>query len=84
MSLAEEIEAAENKLDQLRRRAASASCIEVGHDWKQLGGSNCGCHEDACCSVPVYACTKCKDCDYGDNDEARKMRDDCRQFGPPQ
>jgi hypothetical protein len=49
---------------------------EAGHDWKMVGGCNCGC-EDGACSIPVYQCTRCGDFDYGDNEEAREIKLAC-------
>lgn len=50
---------------------------EAGHDWQSVGGCNAGCHAECGCSVPVYTCSRCGDCDYGDNDEARVVRKRC-------
>jgi hypothetical protein len=69
--LADKLEEARAEVARLERLAATATCIEIGHDWKYLGGANCGCHEWACCSVPVHECARCKACDYGDNKYAR-------------
>lgn len=53
-------------------------CSAQGHDWKSRGGCNAGCDDDCACSVPVHECTRCGDCDYGDNEEAEEVRRDCR------
>lgn len=60
------------------------SCAEVGHSWRHIGGKNAGCEiGNGCgCSVPVYECTRCHDCDYGDNTEAAQIRDQCRELYP--
>jgi hypothetical protein len=50
-----------------------------GHTWRQIGGRNCGCGADGACSVPVYECVRCPACDYGDNEEADRIRADCRE-----
>lgn len=50
---------------------------ERGHDWVSIGGCNASCHEKCACSVPVHKCSRCGDCDYGDNDEAQQVRRDC-------
>lgn len=51
-----------------------------GHDWRFIGGRNCGC-EDGVCSVPVYECAICRGCDYGENAEAVQIRAECeREF----
>jgi hypothetical protein len=81
MRLADQIEEARNALELLERQAAGATCADLGHDWQCLGGCNCGCHEDACCSVPVHECARCKDCDYGQNSEADKVRAACELRG---
>jgi hypothetical protein len=84
--LANELEMAEAKVAALKRQIAQAKCIEIGrHNLVQLGGANCGCTfdngeggEDAgCCSVPVFTCSVCGDCDYGENAEATLIRQEC-------
>lgn len=77
MRLADQIEQARAALANLERQAVGATCAELGHDWKSLGGCNCGCHPEAQCSVPVNECTRCKDCDYGDNADAQEIRQRC-------
>jgi hypothetical protein len=77
MILAEKIEAARAEVRRLENLAVKATCAELGHDWKCLGGCNCGCHEMACCSVPVNQCSRCKDCDYGENEDAAEVRRQC-------
>lgn len=52
-------------------------CVVLGHQWVHHGGASCGCRGGSC-SVPVYECEACGDCDYGDNDEAWQVRADCR------
>lgn len=81
-NLAEQIAAAEAHLTQLRQKALSATCAELGHDWKHIGGCNCGCYPDACCSIPVHECTRCHIPDYGDNQEAKDHIIDCRERHP--
>ncbi len=83
--LRQELEAAEANVDNIRRQIASASCLAVGHDWKHIGGCNAGCQldKDCCCSVPVHQCTKCGDCDYGDNPEADEKRAHCNNGESP-
>jgi hypothetical protein len=68
--------AAEAELAAAKRAVAEAHCSEVGHDWQHIGGRNCGC-DGGGCSVPVHQCSKCGDCDYGDNEEAIKVRHRC-------
>lgn len=58
---------------------------ERGHDMQSTGGCNADCHKWCCCSVPVYKCSRCGDCDYGDNQEAKQVRADCALlFGRPE
>lgn len=80
--LADKIEAARAELARLERIAATATCRELGCDMVSLGGGNCGCHEDACCSIPIHECSRCGDCDYGDNAEATEIRRVCREMRP--
>jgi hypothetical protein len=53
------------------------NCQDGKHDWQRIGGANAGCGKDCSCSVPVYECAICGDCDYGDNAEAREIMDEC-------
>lgn len=76
--LIQQLEEAEARADRLRAAIAVAPCREVGHRWKFYGGRNAGCSEDCSCSVPVYRCERCGDCDYGDNEEAREKVAECR------
>jgi hypothetical protein len=50
---------------------------EADHDWKSIGGCNAGCSETCCCSVPVNVCSRCRDCDYGENTDAETVRQEC-------
>jgi len=77
MTLARRLEDARNELRRLEAQALTASCAQLGCDMKSIGGCNCDCHEDACCSVPVHQCSRCKACDYGENDEAAETRRQC-------
>ena len=52
------------------------SC-RAGHDWRFIGGRNCGC-DDGACSLSVHECRVCGECDYGDNDEAAQIKRDCK------
>lgn len=52
--------------------------MECNHDWKQTGGTNAGCSDECTCSVPVYRCSKCWDLDFGENPEADKIREKCK------
>lgn len=88
--LADKLEAARAEVARLERIAATATCRELGCDMQSIGGANCGCEfEDrqdgvkvvttGCCSVPVNVCTRCGDCDYGDNEDAKEARRSCRE-----
>lgn len=74
--LQQQLDEAEARVDQIKRQMAAASCAEVGHRWKHIGGRNCGC-DDGWCSLPVHECTACGDCDYGENAEAEETRAEC-------
>lgn len=54
-------------------------CAILGHQWLFLGGMNCGCEGVTGCSVPVYECEACGDCDYGENAEAAEKRRECAE-----
>ena len=54
-------------------------CHILGHKWVFRGGKNCGCEGYRGCSVPVYDCESCGDCDYGDNEEAVEQRASCME-----
>lgn len=46
-----------------------AMCATTGHAWQSIGGSNAGCENPDCsCSVAVYTCSLCGECDYGERD----------------
>jgi hypothetical protein len=80
MLLGPQFDAAHAEVTRLERMVAVATCEEIGsHDMQSIGGCNAGCADDCSCSVPVYTCTRCSECDYGDNDEARKVRRYCRK-----
>lgn len=83
LSALDRLEAAKAEVLRLEREVAAGPCRENGHSWAFLGGRNAGC-DDACqCSVPVYQCTKCGDCDYGDNPEALAIKARCQEEGEP-
>lgn len=77
-SLLDQLAEAEATAERLRREIAGAECSIVGHDWKHIGGRNAGCCFECWCSVPVYECRKCKDCDYGENADASEVKRKCR------
>ena len=75
----ERIAALKAEADRLQRILDSGSCAE-GHSWKHIGGCNASCEErgeNCACSIPVYECEVCGDCDYGDNAEARGIIEHC-------
>lgn len=76
------IKATQDQLAYLRRLKQGNDCRVIGHDMKFIGGSNAGCDlGDACtCSVPVHECSRCKDCDYGENQEAHDIRANCKHL----
>lgn len=87
--LLERLESARAEVARLERIAATATCREIGCDMQSIGGANCGCifydGEDRCegqCSIPVLKCTRCGDCDYGDNAEAEEKRTSCLSKKP--
>ena len=77
MNLKDELEKIEAEAARLRRQIAAAPCREQGHNWTFHGGANAGCGPDCTCSVPVNVCSKCGDCDYGQNEEADEVRTSC-------
>ena len=68
---------AENLVFQLQQQILHGLCKDIGHSWKFIGGRNAGCSDICDCSIPVYTCSKCGDCDYGDNDEAEETKTKC-------
>ena len=54
-------------------------CAVLGHVWTFVGGKSCDCApmNGNCCSIPVYECSACGDCDYGENPEAAEIRLEC-------
>jgi len=75
--LVADLAAAEARVDQLRRQLAASTCREVGCDMQSYGGMNAGCGDGCGCSIPVNVCTRCGDCDYGDNACAVTTRAEC-------
>lgn len=78
--LASQLVEAENRVAQLKLKIQQSDCLVHGHDWIPYGGSNAGCDlgSSCSCSVPVNVCSKCKDCDYGDNEEAKMILERCK------
>lgn len=54
-------------------------CAVLGHKWKTFGSRWCGCADtdNYGCSIPVYECESCGDCDYGDNGDADMIVLEC-------
>lgn len=76
-----------NDTTDLSRLIAEASvlaggvhpCNVLGHKWVFLGGAHASCECGGGCSVPVYECSACGDCDYGENVEADEIKAECRR-----
>lgn len=85
--LTDKLETARAEVARLERIAATATCRDLGCDMVNVGGANCGCMfmDDqgnplpGQCSVPVNSCSRCGDCDYSENDEARETRSYCHE-----
>lgn len=78
MSLLDDLREAENRVDQLKRQIMASTCIELGAcDMQSHGGCNAGCCDECICHVPVHVCSRCGDCDYGQNAEADEVRRNC-------
>lgn len=78
--LNQRLEQARAEVAKLERQAAAATCAEVGHRWKQVGGRNAACDLEGCdCSLPVNECEVCGDCDYGENAEAQEQLRRCTE-----
>lgn len=78
-ALVSELTAAEARVDQLRRQLAASDCRKVGCDMQSYGGMNAGCGDGCGCSIPVNVCTRCGDCDYGENAWAVTTRVECAE-----
>jgi hypothetical protein len=48
-------------------------CTVLGHRWKHIGGCGRERPGGGWYSVPVHVCLVCNDCDYGENEEARRI-----------
>ena len=81
-NLLSELEEAKSRVAQIKRRIANATCAEVGHRWKFIGGAHCGCEGVTGCSVPVRECVVCGDSDYGDSDESDFIKERCAMLSP--
>jgi hypothetical protein len=76
------LEAARAEVARIERAIAATTCRELGrHEWRHVGGRNCGCYPGSCCSIPVHECARCGDCDYGDNAEAQEQISGCEDSG---
>jgi hypothetical protein len=81
MNLTQQLEDARAEVARLERIAATATCRELGCDMQSVGGCCASCDDEAglcSCSVPVHKCTRCGDCDYGENEAADQIRADCK------
>lgn len=80
-SLEDQLADAEARVEEIKRQIRTGPCATNGHDWKHIGGCNASCPRaetgDCVCSVPVHVCSKCGDCDYGQNQEADEKRANC-------
>lgn len=76
------LERIEADLKRRTQRELVEICQTIGCDMQSVGGCNAGCGDDCYCSVPVHKCTRCGDCDYGENEEAEQVRRDCAETGP--
>ena len=63
MNLADQLQAARAEVARLERIAADEGLLT----WP------------GCCSVPVHKCTRCGDCDYGENGDADEVRRLCKE-----
>lgn len=79
MNITEQLEDARANVERLERAMRAAPCAQAGHDMQHKGGRNAGCSDWCSCSVPVFECTRCGDCDYGENEEARAVMKNCKE-----
>lgn len=81
-SLDDQLAEAEARVEEIKRQIRTGPCAQNGHDWRSDGGCNASCDlaaDGGCgCSVPVHVCSKCGDCDYGQNAEAEQIGETCR------
>ena len=82
--IASEIEEARALLSALEAEyeqsyGAVAICRRDGCDMQFSGGASAGCCQGCDCSVPVHVCSRCGDSDYGDTDEADRLRRECAE-----
>jgi len=77
MTLRDELREAEETVNRLKSAISAADCKTAGHTMVFAGGRNAGCCEDCTCGVPVYECSECGLCDFGDNDEANHIISEC-------
>lgn len=69
--------------ERLVRDFIFLNCEDGNHQMRSVGGCNAGCSKDCACSVPVNECAMCGESDYGDNEDARDVRAECRMLNPP-
>ena len=55
------------------------NCQDGKHQPQLVGGMNAGCGQFCHCSVPVYECAICGECDYGNNDETAEIIAKCAE-----
>lgn len=67
----------ERKKEVFRQYVYNRCIVHGEHVMVLYGGTNAGCGDLCICSVPVYVCELCGDCDYGDNDEALAIVEKC-------
>lgn len=78
LPLMDRLAAAEAEVNRLKRQIGGATCAEIGaHDWRFIGGRNAYCSGECACSVPVHECSRCGDCDYGENPDAAEIISEC-------
>jgi hypothetical protein len=71
-------------VEALRHLIAQASVehpCSQGHDWRSIGARPCfdEANAERCSgSRPVYECSRCGDCDYGDEIGVADCQRDCR------
>ena len=78
----------QNQITPLDRLIAEASalaggdhpCNILGHRWRFSGGASRTLSSGNYCSVPVYECDACGDCDYGENEEAIKIMQEAEEL----
>lgn len=66
-------------LRQLIAQASVEHPCSQGHDWQFTGAKPCAEEHEGCSgSRPVYVCSRCEDCDYGEELGRADCESDCR------